>query len=52
MFTFIADPWTPNKWRLKQNDQLEKRLQALDLALKILVPAALLICLIDRKSVV
>jgi hyaluronan synthase len=46
MFTFIADPWTPNKWRLKQNDQLEKRLQALDLALKILVPAALLICLI------
>lgn len=46
MFTFNADPWTPNKWRPKKHDQLEKRLQTLDLALKILIPAALLVCLI------
>jgi hyaluronan synthase len=45
MFTF-NDPWTPSKWRPKKNDQLEKRLQILDLVLKILVPAALLVCLV------
>jgi hyaluronan synthase len=37
-------PRTPGKWR--PQEQLETRLQTLDLALKILVPAVLLACLV------
>jgi len=46
MATFTASPWSQGKRRQKQEAQLEKRLQTLDLVLKILVPAALLLCLV------
>lgn len=41
-----AFPPPRGQWRQLQDAQLEKRLQAVDLALKILVPAALLVCLV------
>jgi hyaluronan synthase len=40
--TTTAYPWTQAKWRTKE----EQRLQVLDLALKILVPAILLACFV------
>jgi len=41
-----AYPWSQGKWRVHKQERLEERLQTLDLVLKILVPAALLICLV------
>ena len=46
MSSFSAFPWSQGKWRQNSEAQLEKRLQTLDLVLKILVPAALLLCLV------
>jgi len=45
MPTKTVYPWSPSKWRAKNQEQLETRLQTLDLILKILVPATLLVCL-------
>ncbi|MBI4794513.1 MAG: glycosyltransferase [Deltaproteobacteria bacterium] len=46
MSTFNAYPWFQGKWRQKKQERLEERLQTLDLALKILVPTVLLVCLV------
>ena len=40
-----AFPWTQGKWRTKEEGNW-KNLQILDLILKILVPASLLVCLV------
>ena len=47
MSSLSASPWSQGKWRPRiKQERLEERLQTLDLVLKILVPAALLICLV------
>ena len=46
MQTTNDHPWSPRKWLPKKQDQLEARLQTLDLILKILVPSILLTCLV------
>jgi hyaluronan synthase len=45
MPNFHAYPWFQGKWRQHKQERLEERLQSLDLALKILIPAVLLACL-------
>jgi len=45
MSTFSASPWRPGDKRVIKQERLEERLQNLDLALKILVPTVLLLCL-------
>jgi len=46
MSTFNAAPWFQGKWQTAKQDRLEEGIQTLDLVLKILVPAALLISLV------
>ena len=46
MSTFNAAPWFQGKWQTTKQDRLEEGIQTLDLALKILVPTALLVCLV------
>jgi len=46
MSTFNTSPWLQGKWQSTKQEKLEEGLQTLDLVLKILVPAVLLVCLV------